>query len=604
MSSALTISEINAKLDTLKLNNITIIDNEYENAVHPSEIKIPLKAHQLKMLKKCLDFENGNTSTDNTDIKFTTNIGIIGNPVGSGKSLIMLSIMVHPLQKLGNTIITNTENYMFYKTNVNEKDINVLLVPHSIFQQWKTCIQTQTNLNFEYIDTKKKVFESKLEHKYVMTSSSIFTLFAEKLNSANIVVSRWFIDEADSIRIPNFPKINYKFCWFVTSSIINLILPKLDYYQRAIYSKSVAGIPNNGFIKNIFVNLANDKNKEYRKHLFLLNSEESIKQSFNLTDYIVYNYLSLSPNVLNVLESLIPDNIQAMICAGDIDGAIEASSFTKTDNDNLISIICENILDKIANKKIDLQGVMQKIYKSANTKQEAIERITNEINHLEQRIENIKQKIKDCNMDPITFCDIEKPTIVTCCNQVFDFESITIFMTTKSNPKCPCCRTEITKDSIVIVSDTVNDEEETKEEETIYTYNTEEHSKLENLEYILKEKVTKNAKILIFTAFDKSFSGINDMFDKLDIKYKYINGTGHHIKHVIEWFQEDSPELRVLLLNAHQCGAGLNLQNATDVITYHKMDKALETQIIGRAQRPGRTSTLKVHNLLYEAETR
>ena len=40
----------------------------------------------------------------------------------------------------------------------------------------------------------------------------------------------------------------------------------------------------------------------------------------------------------------------------------------------------------------------------------------------------------------------------------------------------------------------------------------------------------------------------------------------------------------------------------SDVIIYHRMSKDLETQIIGRAQRPGRTTSLKVHYLCYENE--
>ncbi len=604
MPSRLAISEINEQLENIKLSNITIINNDYENAIQPSEINITLKPHQLKMLKKCLTFEQGSTISEiDSGVEFTTNIGILGNPVGSGKSLIILSLLTHELQRTSKPIIANTENYSFYKNNLIEKNINVILVPHNIFQQWKLYIETQTSLNFEFIDTKKKVFDCKLDTKYILISSSIFTLFSTKVNNDNIIISRWIIDEADSIRIPNFPKINYKFCWFVTSSIINLILPKLAYYQKSAYLNAVAGIPNNGFVKNTFTTLASDANKDYRKYLFLLNSADAIKESFNLPDYIVHNYLSLSPNILNVLQSLIPENVQAMICAGDIDGAIEASSFTKTNNDNLISIICENIIEKIANKNIDLQAIMQKTYRVPATKQEAIDRIKNDIMQLEQKIENIKQKIKDCNMDPITFCDIEKPTIVTCCNQVFDFESITIFMTTTANPKCPCCRTDITQNSIVIVNNN-EDDEECKEEISSSEYIFVEHTKLENLEYILSNNINVNkARVLIFTSFDNSFSNVDELFNKLNINYKFIAGTGHHIKNVVEWFQEDAAGVRVLLLNAHNCGAGLNLQNATDVITFHKMDKALETQIIGRAQRPGRTTALHVHHLLYKSET-
>ena len=49
------------------------------------------------------------------------------------------------------------------------------------------------------------------------------------------------------------------------------------------------------------------------------------------------------------------------------------------------------------------------------------------------------------------------------------------------------------------------------------------------------------------------------------------------------------------MLNAQHYGSGLNLQMATDVIMYHKFNKELEEQVIGRAQRLGRQTSLNIH---------
>ena len=47
--------------------------------------------------------------------------------------------------------------------------------------------------------------------------------------------------------------------------------------------------------------------------------------------------------------------------------------------------------------------------------------------------------------------------------------------------------------------------------------------------------------------------------------------------------------------------SGLNLQTATDLIFAHKIiDPNIETQVIGRGQRLGRTTTLKVHFMFYQ----
>ena len=56
------------------------------------------------------------------------------------------------------------------------------------------------------------------------------------------------------------------------------------------------------------------------------------------------------------------------------------------------------------------------------------------------------------------------------------------------------------------------------------------------------------------------------------------------------------------MLNAKHYGSGLNLQMTTNIVMFHKMDENTNIQIIGRAQRIGRTSQLIIHKLLYEHE--
>jgi SNF2 family DNA or RNA helicase len=47
---------------------------------------------------------------------------------------------------------------------------------------------------------------------------------------------------------------------------------------------------------------------------------------------------------------------------------------------------------------------------------------------------------------------------------------------------------------------------------------------------------------------------------------------------------------------------GLNLECATDILIYHTLNQELERQVIGRAQRPGRSSPLNIHLLCHDNE--
>ena len=79
---------------------------------------------------------------------------------------------------------------------------------------------------------------------------------------------------------------------------------------------------------------------------------------------------------------------------------------------------------------------------------------------------------------------------------------------------------------------------------------------------------------------------------------------GSGINNIIKKFKSNEDNsYDILLLNSKYCGSGINLENADIVIIFHRMSIELENQIIGRAQRIGRTNALKVYKLLYENET-
>ena len=56
----------------------------------------------------------------------------------------------------------------------------------------------------------------------------------------------------------------------------------------------------------------------------------------------------------------------------------------------------------------------------------------------------------------------------------------------------------------------------------------------------------------------------------------------------------------MIFLNSRFNGAGINLQEASDIILYHEMDSSTQQQIIGRANRIGRTKQLNVHHILVD----
>ena len=104
-----------------------------------------------------------------------------------------------------------------------------------------------------------------------------------------------------------------------------------------------------------------------------------------------------------------------------------------------------------------------------------------------------------------------------------------------------------------------------------------------------------NKKILIFSNFNESFVIIKKWLEERKILYLELRGTKEKRDNTIDLYK--SGNVNVLLLNTIHSGAGLNLQETTDIIMYHRLHDYQKTQVIGRANRIGRKVNLNVYYL-------
>jgi SNF2 family DNA or RNA helicase len=79
-----------------------------------------------------------------------------------------------------------------------------------------------------------------------------------------------------------------------------------------------------------------------------------------------------------------------------------------------------------------------------------------------------------------------------------------------------------------------------------------------------------------------------------------MKGSHDVIASIVRQYKKGN--LDILLVNPKNYGSGLNLENTTDIIMMHKFDNEIERQVIGRAQRYGRQTPLKVWYLLHDNE--
>ena len=99
----------------------------------------------------------------------------------------------------------------------------------------------------------------------------------------------------------------------------------------------------------------------------------------------------------------------------------------------------------------------------------------------------------------------------------------------------------------------------------------------------------------MFSSRDETFNKIQVDLVESGISFSELKGTSTRRENTLKKFKEG--EISTIFLNAKYNGAGINLQETTDIILYHEMSEDMTTQILGRANRIGRTLPLTVHQL-------
>jgi hypothetical protein len=110
------------------------------------------------------------------------------------------------------------------------------------------------------------------------------------------------------------------------------------------------------------------------------------------------------------------------------------------------------------------------------------------------------------------------------------------------------------------------------------------------VEQILKNKTTK---WLFFNDNGNVLIKIQEFLTSKEIKSEMLDGGNQlQIERTLNNYKEG--DVQVLLLNSMIEGAGMNLENTTHLVFMHKTEEKFIQQVIGRAQRFGRTAPLNI----------
>ena len=615
------------------------LDGNSMRCGQPSKIKKILKPHQLACLYKAIYMENIGTITyKNRDvslrnnnprtIKISTNIGIIGDIVGYGKTLTALSIIAH--NSLDKIHINSTKVHSFHSNKAynyftaetdnlslpnQENMINstLIIVPRGpVYVQWEKTLKDATDLKYiaiedlnfikknlpPFTNNERDIIDYFNQFDVVLIKNTTLDRLLDYYNYPATTIKhfiyKWkriMIDECHDI-INKIEIFDYLFIWLISGTYFNMC--------NKISSSSYSQYYN---IKDIL-------REDYINYILVKCDKDFVKESFKIPPIIEYYHLCKMSKYLKIIKKYINSSILDKINANDISGAIKDLGGKNETEEGIATLICADMNKNLSNKQKEREYILGLDILEEN-KANRLKTIDNEITIIEGKIKDLTERITEINSKICSICldNVSQPIILECTH-IFCGGCLFKFLNSPHsnshashnaiNKRCPDCRAEIRSTenltAIVSIKNEITNEIAPPVCEGMSKIGKGILNKEDTLLEIIKNK--PEGKFIVFSRVDV-FTNIIKLLVSNGITFAELKGNTSHMMNVLKDFKNGV--INVILLTTQYAGYGIDINYATDVIIFHSMavDKQ---QAIGRAQRVGRTNNLVVHNLCFEHE--
>lgn len=522
-------------------------------------LNIILREHQKNIIKKMLEFEKSEIKIETGKLK--KKIGILADRVGSGKSFDIIGMILQnvraPIQE--QFFYNNNDYFKISLPDLKTINTNLIIVPDTLLNQWEGYLKevNQTETIKVYVMREPNTSINIQNYTIVCTSPKYYININKEY-----VYDRIFIDEADTIKLKDF-NLFYNFLWLVTGT------PKGLLGTRNAFGKI---FPSNSF--------------SYMNYFIIKNDDEYIKKSLEIPPAHKKIIYCKTPYEIEILQGIIPDGVLNLINAGNIKEAMRRLDCNSETEESFVKKLTNRIQNLIKQRETEIRKLdptKEVNQKKINTYKRTIKRLKERLDSIMEKIENLEEEV--C---PICMGEINNPTMLNCCKSVYCFDCITIMLKVKK--KCPHCNsTNISSNNLCILKKN----EEIEKEKIKY------QEKIDTLATIIESGGDDN--YLVFANYPETLKIIEKKLNKNKITFDYLSESNHkfHTK-IIKSFEEK--KTKVLLLNAKNFGAGLNLHMANNIVIYHRFTQELEEQIIGRALRMGQKNMINIYYLLHSNE--
>jgi hypothetical protein len=532
----------------------------------PEGLQIKLFPHQLALIYQMELLENQQI-VESSNIKKETRLGINADQTASGKTYSMIGLIIRDKMQWNMNIphvienITYEAGGLIKNTHINlytRLRTTLILLSSTLILQWETEF-SYSNLNIKII-TKRQDVENVNPENYdvILVIPTMYNILVSSYSK--YIWKRFIFDEPGHTRVTGMRDIKAGFNWLIsaTPSAIKL------------YHNNCKG----SMMKNIIGDCKLDFNTQFSSIIFR-NDEEFIKQSFKLPMIEYHNHSCFQP-ISFVVNGLVNSSIQTLIESGNISGAIVSLGGTTSVNINIVEII------KLQ-KENRIKDIQKRIKSTKDPEQ--ITELQDKLSHIKTQIVELKERFNKMTQDTCHICmePLNNPVLEPKCHNLFCGKCLLHWLEKKNT--CPLCRNNICLSELIHIESSNNTPRQ--------TISTRLPTKVETIIDLLTSKTDK--KFLIFSSHSGSFDPIYSILDDRDIEYVNVQGTSIMRKKSIDKYRFGS--CNIIFLNSRYSAAGINLPESTDLILYHRMDTMTTNQIIGRAQRLGRTSILNIHSL-------
>lgn len=559
-----------SELDDINFSNVNF-DN-IKTIEQPKNLKINLYRHQLSTVYQMEKLEINKKVLINDNTKYETVIGISSDMSGYGKTLSSIALIVRDKMQwdmntnyMKESITSRSKGKIIKKTYEEFQRLNttLILTNQSIILQWYSDLKNYTDLDIGLVTTRRVAETIDVsDFDVVIVSCTMYNLLCNRYNS--YAWKRFIFDEPGHVKVPAMNSLVAGFYWFITATPDKIV---------SLHSRK------NGLMNEIL----EGSNCHYQtfsqsfKYFIIKNDDEFVKLSFKMpqTNHLYYSCKDI---LYNTVKGFVNDNVMEMLSACNISGAIRLLGGTET----------SNIVDLVKQKKMEeLEEINAKIniYTIRND-EERINIWTDKKNRINTQIEELDKRFKE-NLDnpcPICYSSIEKPVMEPKCQNIFCGSCLLNWL--KNNMSCPYCRSKVDSKELVYINSSISENNKNDTKIELLT-------KQDQLIKIIKSK--PDGKFIVFSSHDETFTNIRLILKSENISFTEIKGTFNSRDKHIQDFKDG--KIPVIFLNSGYNGSGINLQESTDIILYHDMSVDTQSQIIGRANRIGRTLPLTVHHL-------